>query len=258
VIAGAQGGAAPAGQVEQMLLQVAPGRFDAYENLLASLAEGQVWMLLWQGAAGSADAQYGSMEIGGHGYAPCFTSPREMAASGWSREHEVVSGRDIALTLFPDRCGLWLNPHAPGGGVGVPWADLRRIAGGLDLLPAGPLQIGEPSLQIPQFYALLAQAAHRTTAVRALRRAWVQPALGEPYLAIGVEVYEATAQAVEAVRLMMQQAVGGVPEGLAVSTVAMADGYDPVALWLRANGQPFFDRDAYGGGAAWGQASRSY
>jgi type III secretion system (T3SS) SseB-like protein len=251
VIAGAQGGAA-AGHVEQMLLQVVPGRFDAYENLLASLAEGQVWMLLWHGTPGSPDAQYGSMQVGGHGYAPCFTSPRELAASGWTREHEVVSGRDSALTLYPDRCGLWLNPHAAGGGVGIPWLDLRRIAVGLDLLPAGPLQIAEPSLQIPQFYALLAQAAHRTPAVRALRRAWVQPALGEPYLAIGVEVYDASPQAVESVRLMMQQAVGGVPEGLAVSTVAMADSYDPVAMWMRASGQPFFDRDAYGGGPAWG------
>lgn len=248
MIAGAQGGAAAAGQVEQVLLQVAPGRFDAYENLLASLAEGQVWMLLWQGSAGSPDAQYGSMHVGGHPYAPCFTSPRELAASGWTRDHEVVPGRDIALTLYPDRCGLWLNPHAPGGGVGVPWPDLRRIAVGLDLLPAGPLQISEPALQIPQFYALLADAAHRTPPVRALRRAWVQPALGEPYLAIGVEVYDGSPQAVDAVRTMMQQAVAGVPAGVAVSTVAMADPYDPVAMWLRAFAAPFFDRNA----TAWG------
>jgi hypothetical protein len=251
VIAGAHGGAA-AGHVEQMLLQVAPGRYDAYENLLASLADGQVWMLLWQGAPGAPDAQYAAMEVGGHRYAPCCTSPRELAASGWNRDHEVAQGRDIALTLFPDRCGLWLNPHAPGGGVGVPWADLRRIAGGLDLLPAGPLTIAEPSLQIPQFYSLLADAAQRTPAVRSLRQAWVQPALGEPYLAVGVEVYESSPQAVQAVRLMMQQAVAGVPDGLAVSTVAMADGYDPVAQWLRAHAQPFFDRDAAPGPPSWG------
>jgi SseB protein C-terminal domain len=242
VIAGEHDGAAAAGHVEQMLLQVAPGRYDAYENLLASLAEGQVWMLLWQGSPGSPDAQYGSMEVGGHAYAPCFTSPRELEASGWNREYEGVTGRDIALTLYPDRSGLWLNPHVAGGGLGIPWADLRRIAVGLDLLPAGPLQIGEPSLQLPQFYALLARAAHRTSAVRALRQAWVQPVLGEPYLAIGVELFDGAQQAVEAVRLMMQQAVAGVPEGVAVSTVAMADSYDPVALWMRRFGRPFFER----------------
>lgn len=263
MIAGAEGGAATAGHVEQMLRQVAPGRFDAYENLLRSLAEGRVWMLLWQGAPGSADAQYGAMEIGGHGYAPCVTSPQELAASGWNRAHEVVSVRDVAASLFPERSGLWLNPHAPGGGVGVPWADLRRIAAGLDRLPAGPLQIGEPALQLPQFYALLAQHAHRTPVVRALRRAWVQPALGEPYLAVGMEMYDTSPQAVEAVRLMMQSCVAGVPDGLPVSTVALADEYDPVALWMRANGQPFFDREAYGGGAGpaadgWGQAPRGY
>jgi hypothetical protein len=149
VIAGAHGGTTPAGQVEQTLLQVAPGRFDAYENLLASLADGQVWMLLWQGAPGSPDARYGAMEVAGHRYAPCFSSPRELAASGWNRDHEVVSGREIAQCLYPERLGLWINPHAAGGGVGVPWADLRRVAVGLDVLPAGPLQIGEPSLPCP-------------------------------------------------------------------------------------------------------------
>ena len=254
VIAGAQGGAAAAGHVEQMLLQVAPGRFDAYENLLASLAGGQVWMLLWHGSPGSPDAQYGSMEVGGHTYAPCFTSPREVAASGWTRDHEVVTGRDVARTLYPDRCGLWLNPHAAGGGVGVPWPDLRRVAVGLDVLPAGPLQITEPSLQIPQFYSLLVQAAHRTPAVRSLRRAWVQPAVGEPYLAVGVEVYEGVPQSLEGVRMMMQQSVGGLPDGLAVSTVAMGDTYDPVGLWMRVHAAAFFDRDAYAAGPAWGPA----
>jgi hypothetical protein len=255
VIAGAHGGAA-AGQVERMLLQVAPGRYDAYENLLTSLAEGQVWMLLWQGAPGTPDAQYAAMEVAGHRYAPCCTSPRELGASGWNREHEVAAGRDIALALFPDHCGLWLNPHAPGGGVGVPWPDLRRVAAGLDLLPAGPLRIGEPAVQMPQFYALLATAAQRTPAVRALRQAWVQPALGEAYLAIGVEVYDSSPQAVEAVRLMMQQAVPGVPEGLPVSTVAMSDPHDPVAMWLRANAQPIFDRDAFSSPPAWGPPPR--
>ncbi|WP_037913594.1 enhanced serine sensitivity protein SseB C-terminal domain-containing protein [Actinacidiphila yeochonensis] len=242
MIAGAQGGAAPAGQVEQSLLQVAPGRFDAYENLLASLAEGQVWMLLWHGSPGSPDARYGSMQLDGYGYTPCFSSPRELAASGWNRDHEVVSGREIAQCLYPDRLGLWINPHAAGGGIGVPWADLRRVAVGLDVLPAGPLQIGEPSLPLPEFHALLAQAAHRTPVVRGLRQAWVQPVLGEPYLAVGVEVHDGAPQAAESVRMMMQQAVAGVPDGVAVSTVSLADPYDPVALWMRTFGRPIFDR----------------
>jgi hypothetical protein len=246
VIAGAQGGAAAAGHVEQVLLQVAPGRYDAYENLLASLAGSQVCMLLWQGTAGSPDAQYGSMQVGGYAYAPCITSPRELAASGWTRAHEVVSGRDVALTLYPDRCGLWLNPHAPGGGVGVPWLDLRRIAVGLDLLPAGPLRISEPALHTPRFWELLTPAAHRTPAVRTLRRAWVEPVLGEPYLAIGVEVYDGSPQAVESVRLMMRDAASGLPDGVAVSTVAMADRYDPVATWMRSAAQPFFSREPWG------------
>lgn len=72
------------------------------------------------GHPGGADAQYGNMEVAGHGYAPCVTSPQEFTACGWNRAHEVVSGREIAASLFPDRWGLWLNPHAPGGGIGIP------------------------------------------------------------------------------------------------------------------------------------------
>ncbi|MEU6114750.1 enhanced serine sensitivity protein SseB C-terminal domain-containing protein [Streptomyces sp. NPDC047117] len=243
--AGAHQGAA-AGQVEQVLQQVSPGRYDAYEALLQALSGGQVWMLLWQGQAGAPDAQYGNMEVDGLGYAPCVTSPAELAASGWTRAHEVVPGAEIAAALYPDRWGLWLNPHAPGGGVGIPWLDLRRIAGGLDRLPAGPLRITEPVVEIPQFYALLGQNAHRTPAVRSLRRAWVQPALGVPYLAIGLDLYDTGRAAVESVRLMMQQSIGAVPEGLPVSTVAMEDEYDPVAMWMRAYSRPFFDRGAHG------------
>ncbi|MEU9862177.1 enhanced serine sensitivity protein SseB C-terminal domain-containing protein [Streptomyces sp. NPDC047971] len=236
---------AAAGQVEHMLRQVAPGRYDAYEKLLHALAEGDVWMLLWQGAPGSPDAQYGNMEIDGFGYAPCVTSAQELAASGWNRAHEVITGRDIARSLYPDRWGIWLNPHDPGGGVGIPWADLRRIATGLDRMPAGPLRLSEPTLEMPQFYALLTQNAHRTPAVRALRRAWVQPALGSPYLAIGLDLYDTSAASVEAVRAMMRQSIAAVPDGLPVSTVAMSDEYDPVTMWLRANARPFYDRDAH-------------
>lgn len=233
--------------VEQLLRQVTPGRYDAYEALLAALADSQVWMLLWHGHPGSPDAQYGNMEVDGHGYAPCVTSDQELRASGWSRSHEVVTGREIATALYPDRWGIWLNPHTAGGGVGVPWLDLRRLAGGLDRLPAGPLRISEPAIDIAQFYGVLSQNAHHTPVVRSLRRAWVQPALGTPYLAIGLELYDNGRQAVDAVRLMMQQSIGMVPDGLPVSTVAMSDAYDPVAMWMRANARPFFDRDPYGG-----------
>ncbi|MGW4201417.1 enhanced serine sensitivity protein SseB C-terminal domain-containing protein [Streptomyces sp. NPDC004726] len=248
-------GTAATGQVEHMLRQVTPGRYDAYEALLKALADpagGQVWMLLWQGRPGTPDAQYGNMEIDGVGYAPCVTSAQELSVSGWNRAHEVVSGLDIARALYPDRWGIWLNPHAPGGGVGIPWPDLRRIATGLDRMPAGPLRLSEPAIEIQHFYALLSQNAHRTTAVRSLRRAWVQPALGTPYLAIGLDLYDTGRQSVDAVRAMMQQSIAAVPDGLPVSTVAMSDEYDPVAMWLRANAQPFYDRDthdpAHGGG----------
>ncbi|MER7706460.1 enhanced serine sensitivity protein SseB C-terminal domain-containing protein [Kitasatospora sp. NPDC097605] len=216
--------------------------------MLHALAEGRVWMLLWHGTPGSPDAQYGNMEISGHGYAPAVTSPEQLAASGWARAHEVITGREIAASLYRTRWGLWLNPHAPGGGVGVPWADLRRVAAGLDRLPAGPLKLSEPQVPAQQFFALLERQAAEVRAVKALRRAWVRPSVGEPYLAIGLDLYESSPPTVEAVRALMQRAIAVAPEGLAVSTVAMADEYDPVALWMRANARPFYDREAAGHG----------
>ncbi|MFP1627885.1 enhanced serine sensitivity protein SseB C-terminal domain-containing protein [Streptomyces sp. 5K101] len=243
-------GTAATGQVEHMLRQVTPGRYDAYEALLHALADpagGRIWMLLWHGQPGSPDAQYGHMEVDGVGYAPCVTSAQELAVSGWSRAYEVVTGRDIARALYPERCGIWLNPHAQGGGVGIPWLDLRRIATGLDRMPAGPLRLSDPAVEIPQFYALLTQNAHRTPAVRSLRRAWVQPTVGPAYLAIGLDLYDTGPQAVDAARAMMQQSIGAVPDGLPVSTVALSDEYDPVTMWMRANARPFYDREAHGG-----------
>ncbi|MGP4112062.1 enhanced serine sensitivity protein SseB C-terminal domain-containing protein [Streptomyces sp. 4N509B] len=239
-------------RVEELLPRVTADRLDAYEALLAALGQGRVWMLLWHGRPGERDAQYGSMEVAGHGYAPCVTSERELAASGWTRSHEVVGGRDVAAALYPDHWGLWLNPHAPGGGLGIPWLDLRRIAGGLDRLPAGPLRISEPSIRADAFYERLTAHARRTPALRSLRRAWVQPAVGTAYLVIGLEMDDpGDERGAEAVREMMRQAVGSVPDGLAVGTVAMADVYDPVAMWLRANTRPFYDRDTpVAGGAA--------
>lgn len=58
-------------------------------------------------------------------------------------------------------------------------------------------------------------------------------------------MYDTSPPAVDAVRAMMQQSVGAVPDGLPVSTVAMTDAHDPVALWLRANARPFYDREAH-------------
>lgn len=231
------------GGVEELLPRVRADRLDVYESLLAALAEGQVWMLLWHGRPGDPDAQYGSVEVAGHGYAPCVTSERELRASGWTREHEVVSGRDIAAALYHDHWGLWLNPHTTGGGLGVPWLDLRRIAGGLARLPAGPLRIGEPSIRADAFYELLTAQARRTPVLRSLRRAWVQPALGPAYLVIGLDVDDPGEHTAEAVRAMMRGAIAAVPDGLPVGTVAMADTHDPVAMWLRANTRPFYDRD---------------
>ena len=247
---GRSGYVSAGGSVEQLLQQVSPGRYDIYEALLGGLAAGQVWMLLWNGQAGSPDAQYGNMEVGGYGYAPCVTSAQELAVSGWDRSHELVTGYEIASALFPERWGIWLNPHAPGGGLGIPWPDLRRIASGLDRLPAGPLRISEPTLEIPQFYALLTHNAHRTPVVRSLRRCWVQPALGALYLAIGLDLYDDSPASVDGVQQVMQQSVAALPQGLPVSSVAMSDDYDPVAMWLRRNSRPFFDRDAPTAGSA--------
>jgi hypothetical protein len=44
---------------------------------------------------------------------------------------------------------------------------------------------------------------------------------------------------------MLEQSVTVLPDGLAVSTVFMGDDDEPVTMWLRAHGRPFFDREAH-------------
>lgn len=56
---------------------------------------------------------------------------------------------------------------------------------------------------------------------------------------------------------MMQQSLGAVPDGLPVSTVAMSDEHDPVAMWLRANARPFYDREAHATAPVQAQAPAS-
>ncbi|WP_308294689.1 enhanced serine sensitivity protein SseB C-terminal domain-containing protein [Streptomyces sp. JJ66] len=237
-----------AGQsVEELLRQVSPARDDryaAYEELLRVLADAPLWLLLWRGHAADPQARYARMDVAGHGYVPCVTSPRELAVSGWTRGHEVASGREIAGGLYPAHHGLWLNPHGPGGGLGVPWLDLRRVSAGLDRLPAGPLRISEPVVRAQQFYAQLTHEAQRSPAVRSLRRAWVRPAHGTAFLAIGVDCYDTGPQALHTATALVRQAAHAAPDGLPVAVVAMTDPHDPVAMWLRAHGRPFFDRDA--------------
>ena len=75
-----------------------------------------------------------------------------------------------------------------------------------------------------------------------------QPALGQPYLAVGLDLYDASPAALESVREMMRQSVTAVPEGVPVCTVALADEHDPVAMWLRAQARPFYDREAQASG----------
>jgi hypothetical protein len=242
--------------IEAALRGIAPGRYDRYEELLHAVAEGRLWMLLWHGMPGDAEAQYGNLEVGGYGYAPCVTSEEQLATSGWARQHRVVSGREVAAELYRERWGLWLNPHQPGGGVGIPWPDLRRVAGGLDRLPAGPLglsPVDQPpasilgSLASPAasaaFFRALVEGARQNPAIRSLRRAWVEPAFGEPSLTIGLDLDDTSEAAVAATQRMMHHAVASAPEHLAVSSVTMADPYDPVALWLWSRVPAFYSRE---------------
>ena len=226
--------------LEAAVRQVAPGRLDAYEVLLRALAEGSVWMLLWRGEPGSPEAQYGNLRLGELGYAPCASSAEQLAAGGWPRGHEVVQGREIATVLYRNRWGLWLDPHAPGGGVGVPWADLRRVAWGLERLPAGPLEVGHPSAAVEPFSAMLADQARGVPVLRALRRAWVRPALGRPYLALGLELHDTGPESVAAVRELVHRCVAAAAPPYDVAVVSVADGYDPVALWMTAHAAPFY------------------
>ncbi|WP_042369248.1 enhanced serine sensitivity protein SseB C-terminal domain-containing protein [Streptacidiphilus neutrinimicus] len=244
--------------IESALRELVPGRgdqYEQYETLLHAVAGSQLWMLLWHGAPGGSDAQYGSLEVDGYGYAPCVTSAEELATSGWTRHHQVISGSEVAAALYRERWGLWLNPHQSGGGIGIPWADLRRIAGGLDRLPAGPLVLSTVDSRPPavpeavgspvataEFFRQLLVAASETPVVSSLRRAWVEPSCGEPYIAIGLDIADSSDSSVASIHRMMRQALPYAPQGLPISTVALADPYDQVAAWMTLRVPPFYER----------------
>ncbi|NJP67137.1 enhanced serine sensitivity protein SseB C-terminal domain-containing protein [Streptomyces spiramenti] len=221
-----------------------PDRLAAYEELLGALSRRDVHMPLWDGAPDDEDARFGLTEVDGHAYAPGFTSEERLAAAGWGRAHLVLPSRDVAAALYRERCGLWLDAHEPDGGMGVPWLDLRRVAEGLDRLPAGPLHLAEPAAPLPDFYRRLTAEASRVPGLRRLWRAWVRPAIGEPHLAVGVELDESAAHAAPSVPPMLRRALPLLPPGVTVAGVDMGDPYDPVALWLRSASLPFYDRDA--------------
>ncbi|MDI2129373.1 enhanced serine sensitivity protein SseB C-terminal domain-containing protein [Yinghuangia seranimata] len=228
----------PANEVEHALRQVAPQGYEAYERLLEGLSRGHVWMLLWQGEPGSPDAQYGNMEVHGAHYAPCFTSEEQLRESGWDRGWEVHAVMEIAGTLYPDKWGLWLNPHMQGGGVGVPYLDLRRIVGGLEHLMPGPLRVGEPALDDQAFWTLLAGELGRSGVVRAAHRAYVEPALGPPRLVIGIRLADNDPATVDRMKAAMGRASAAL-QGISMSSVALDDPFDPVAAWMRDQTRPF-------------------
>ncbi|WP_235215416.1 enhanced serine sensitivity protein SseB C-terminal domain-containing protein [Phaeacidiphilus oryzae] len=236
--------AADLGAAVDALRSAPPGRprLEAYETLLRAVADGTLYALLWHGEPGSPDAQYGSMEVAGYGYVPTVSSPAQLAASGWQRAHEACGGRELAAVLYPSRWGLWLDPHAAGGGVGVPWADLRRVALGLDRLPAGPLEISEPAVAAEPFYEALKRGARAVPGLRALRRAWVAPALGEPYLAIGLELDDPHASADDARAMVRRALAEAAPADCRVAVLAAPDEDDSVALWMAAGPAPFYRR----------------
>lgn len=228
----------PANEVEQAVRQVAPRDYEAYERLLQALARGHVWMLLWQGEPGSPDAQYGNMEVHGSRYAPAFTSEEQLRESRWDRGWEVHAVIEIAATLYPDQWGIWLNPHRDGGGVGVPYLDLRRIVGGLDKLPPGPLRVGEPIVDDSAFWSALSAELAASGVVRAAHRAYIEPVIGDPRLVIGTQLTDADPATVDRMKFAMSRAAGML-QGITMSSVSLDDPYDPVAKWMRENTRSF-------------------
>ncbi|CAM5413509.1 hypothetical protein SCALM49S_05109 [Streptomyces californicus] len=228
-----------------MLRQVTPGRYDSYEALLAALADGRIWMLLWNDRPVRRTPSTATWRSTAWGTPPASPPPRSSppaagtAPTNWSPA--VTSPAPCSPTTGVSGSTRTLPAAASASPGSTSGASPRDWTG----CPAGPLRLSDPAIELPQFYALLSQNAHRTPAVRSLRRAWVHPAVGVPYLAIGLDLYDTGRDAVESVRAMMRQSVAAVPEGLPVSTVALSDEYDPVGMWLRANARPFYDREAH-------------
>lgn len=229
------------GVVERALIAARDGQLSG-DRLLETLAEGEVWVPLPEGApaAEGESASIPMMLIGAAKYLPVYTSAEEFSQGAGDMAHMVSPLRELARQL-PDDFGIAVNP---GGSVGLPihpqGVDVLR--GGQRNVPAGTqVRLGQPEAEPAELLAALRRAFGSLREVESVRSGWAQFGEAEPGLLLGIVLDPDSEEARQEVLAAVTAARGEVPEACGVDCVFGASG-DTLADWLTANGVLQYER----------------
>ncbi|MCF2528645.1 enhanced serine sensitivity protein SseB C-terminal domain-containing protein [Yinghuangia soli] len=233
----------PANHVERCLVAAMqdPARTG---ELIDALADAEIWVPLPEGGGPQDDElTLPTTEIGGLPYVPVFSSEEQFRRIAGPMAFTVAPVREFARGL-PPHIGIAVNP---GGEVGIPIPpqgvlEVARVPGagsmGARVTLAEPTPAEEP-------YVLLAAAAEefaRTPVVLTARRGLGVVESDAPCLFIGLELdrwqEEDRRDAIGA----LERAVGRAGSPWPVSLVLIDLAQDPVADWMLASVQPFYER----------------
>ncbi|MGC5021702.1 enhanced serine sensitivity protein SseB C-terminal domain-containing protein [Micromonospora sp. DT47] len=230
----------PANDVETALSRLRAGQ-GSPDELLAALADGELWLSLPAGAPADDEIQLPIVAMDGHPLVVVYTSAEQYARGAGEGTHAVMRGRDLADRL-PAELGLAVNP---GGEYGLPIrpVGVRAMSGGAHTLRAGQqVRLGLPAEEPEELLAALAERLRAVPAVASARRAWMQVGDEPPGLLIGVALDPATDPDRERTLAAVRDAVAAVPVDYAVDTIFLDNPADTVQGWLLDNTQPCHER----------------
>lgn len=230
----------PANDVEVALSRLRAGQGTA-DELLAVLADGELWLPLPAGEPVDDEIQLPVVAMDGQPLVVVYTSAEQYARGAGEGTHAVLRGRDLAERL-PAELGLAVNP---GGEFGLPIrpVGVRAMSGGAHTLRAGQqVRLGLPAPEPEELLAALAERLRAVPAVASARRALMQVGDEPPRLLIGLALDPATDSERKRALAAVRAAVAAVPVGYEVDTIILDNPADPVQGWLLEHTQPCHER----------------
>ncbi|MGC1210937.1 MAG: enhanced serine sensitivity protein SseB C-terminal domain-containing protein [Micromonospora sp.] len=230
----------PANEVEVALSRLRAGEGTA-DELLAALADGDLWLPLPAGTPVDDEIQLPIVAMDGQPLVVVYTSAEQYARGAGDGTHAVLRGRDLAERL-PAELGLAVNP---GGEYGLPIrpVGVRAMSGGAHTLRAGQqVRLGVPDDEPEELLAAVADRLRAVPAVASARRALMQVGDEPPGLLIGLAIDPALDQERERALAAVRAAVAAVPVGYEVDTIILDDPAAPLQGWLLANTPPCYER----------------
>ena len=226
--------------MERALVAAQRGEISS-DQLLETLAAGEVWVPLPGGAAASGGTPEGgsvgipAMVIDGAQYVPVYTSAEELSRGAGDTAHMVSPLRELARRLPPE-LGIAVNP---GGSIGLPItrSGVEMLRAGAWTAPAGTrVRLGQPEVEPAALLAALRDRLGEVSEVKSVRSGWARFGHEPPGVVLGIVLNPDSEQARQAVWAAVTGARVQVPDAPSVNIVF--DPGDTVAEWLAASGRP--------------------